>query len=170
MKSSKKLQISSHLLFVYINNQDRKQRTSVLVFSSALACTEIMQYFSQNLIKNFPNFFKTFKKCLQDFLYFSKKFYRNFGITSLKFLQNFLQFPQQVSQFSQNLIFSKFFIISTKHIRNVCKISTNFFLIFNKTFWKFFVISTSILQDSIKFPQSFLEIFRNFHQYFSKIL
>ncbi len=36
MKSSKKLQISSHLLFVYINNQDRKWRVSVLVFSSAL--------------------------------------------------------------------------------------------------------------------------------------
>ncbi len=36
MKSSKKLQISSHLLFVYINNQDRKWRMSVLVFSSAL--------------------------------------------------------------------------------------------------------------------------------------
>ncbi len=36
MKSSKKLQISSHLLFVYINNQDRKWHTSVLVFSSAL--------------------------------------------------------------------------------------------------------------------------------------
>ncbi len=35
-KSSKKLQISSHLLFVYINNQDRKWRMSVLVFSSAL--------------------------------------------------------------------------------------------------------------------------------------
>ncbi len=37
MKSSKKLQISSHLLFVYINNQDRKWRMSVLVFSGALA-------------------------------------------------------------------------------------------------------------------------------------
>ncbi len=36
MKSSKKLQISIHLLFVYINNQDRKLRMSVLVFSSAL--------------------------------------------------------------------------------------------------------------------------------------
>ncbi len=36
MKRSKKLQISSHLLFVYINNQDRKWRMSVLVFSSAL--------------------------------------------------------------------------------------------------------------------------------------
>ncbi len=36
MKSSKKLQISSHLLFVYINNRDRKWRMSVLVFSSAL--------------------------------------------------------------------------------------------------------------------------------------
>ncbi len=36
MKSSKKLHISSHLLFVYINNQDRKWRMSVLVFSSAL--------------------------------------------------------------------------------------------------------------------------------------
>ncbi len=36
MKSSKKLQISSHMLFVYINNQDRKWRMSVLVFSSAL--------------------------------------------------------------------------------------------------------------------------------------
>ncbi len=39
MKSSKQLQISSHLLFVYINNQDRKWRMSVLVFSSALART-----------------------------------------------------------------------------------------------------------------------------------
>ncbi len=37
MKSSKKLQISSHLLFVYINNQDRKWRMLLLVFSSALA-------------------------------------------------------------------------------------------------------------------------------------
>ncbi len=37
MKSSKKLQISSHLLFVYINNRDRKWRMSVFVFSSALA-------------------------------------------------------------------------------------------------------------------------------------
>ncbi len=37
MKSSKKLQISSHLLFVYIKNQDIKWRMSVLVFSSALA-------------------------------------------------------------------------------------------------------------------------------------
>ncbi len=37
MKSSKKLQILSHLLFVYINNQDRKWRMSILVFSSALA-------------------------------------------------------------------------------------------------------------------------------------
>ncbi len=36
MKSSRKLRISSHLLFVYINNQDRKWRMSVLVFSSAL--------------------------------------------------------------------------------------------------------------------------------------
>ncbi len=36
MKSSKKLQISSHLLFVYINDQDRKWRMSVLVFFSAL--------------------------------------------------------------------------------------------------------------------------------------
>ncbi len=36
MKNSKKLQISSHLLFVYINNQDRKWRMSVLVFSSTL--------------------------------------------------------------------------------------------------------------------------------------
>ncbi len=36
MKSSKKLQLTSHLLFVYINNQDRKWRMSVLVFSSAL--------------------------------------------------------------------------------------------------------------------------------------
>ncbi len=36
MKSSKKLQISSHLLFVYINNQDWKWRMSVLAFSSAL--------------------------------------------------------------------------------------------------------------------------------------
>ncbi len=36
MKSSKKFQISSHLLFVYINNQDGKWRMSVLVFSSAL--------------------------------------------------------------------------------------------------------------------------------------
>ncbi len=36
MKSSKKLQISSNLLFVYINNQDRKWRMSMLVFSSAL--------------------------------------------------------------------------------------------------------------------------------------
>ncbi len=39
MKSSKKLQISSHLLFVYIHNQDRKWRMSVLVFSSALDTT-----------------------------------------------------------------------------------------------------------------------------------
>ncbi len=39
MKSSKKLQISSHLLSVYINNQDRKWRMSVLVFSSALVYT-----------------------------------------------------------------------------------------------------------------------------------
>ncbi len=37
MKSSKKLQISSHLLFLHINNQDRKWRMSVLVFSRALA-------------------------------------------------------------------------------------------------------------------------------------
>ncbi len=36
MKSSKKLQISTHPLFVYINNQDRKWRMSALVFSSAL--------------------------------------------------------------------------------------------------------------------------------------
>ncbi len=36
MKGSKKLQISSHLLFVYINNQDKKWRMSVLLFSSAL--------------------------------------------------------------------------------------------------------------------------------------
>ncbi len=36
MKSSKKLQISSHLLFIYINNQDRKWLMSVLVFSRAL--------------------------------------------------------------------------------------------------------------------------------------
>ncbi len=36
MKSSKKLHISSHLLFVYINNQDRKWCMSVLVFFSAL--------------------------------------------------------------------------------------------------------------------------------------
>ncbi len=36
MKSSKKLQISSHLLLVFINNQDRKWRMSVLAFSSAL--------------------------------------------------------------------------------------------------------------------------------------
>ncbi len=39
MKSSKKLQTSSHLLFVYINNQDRKWRMSVLVFSRALGAT-----------------------------------------------------------------------------------------------------------------------------------
>ncbi len=39
MKSPKKLQISSHLLFVYINNHDRKRRMSVLVFSSALDAT-----------------------------------------------------------------------------------------------------------------------------------
>ncbi len=39
MKSSKKLQTSSHLLFVYIKNQDRKWRMSVLVFSSALGVT-----------------------------------------------------------------------------------------------------------------------------------
>ncbi len=37
MKSLKKLQISSRLLFVYINKQNRKWRMSVLVFSSALA-------------------------------------------------------------------------------------------------------------------------------------
>ncbi len=36
MKSSKKLQISSRLLFVYNNNQDRKWRMSVLLFSSAV--------------------------------------------------------------------------------------------------------------------------------------
>ncbi len=36
MKSSKKLQISSYLLIVYINNQDRKWCLSVLVFSSTL--------------------------------------------------------------------------------------------------------------------------------------
>ncbi len=36
MKSLKKLQIPSHPLFVYINNQDRKLHMSVLVFSSAL--------------------------------------------------------------------------------------------------------------------------------------
>ncbi len=35
MKSSKKLRISSHLLFVYVDNQDRKWRMLVLVFSSA---------------------------------------------------------------------------------------------------------------------------------------
>ncbi len=39
MKSSKKSQISSYLLFVYINNQDRKWRMPVLVFSSALGKT-----------------------------------------------------------------------------------------------------------------------------------
>ncbi len=44
MKSSKKLQILSHLLFVYINNQDRKWRMSVLVFSSALEQTRFVQY------------------------------------------------------------------------------------------------------------------------------
>ncbi len=43
MKSSKKLQISSHLLFVYIDNQDRKWRMSVLVFSRALP-TYILTY------------------------------------------------------------------------------------------------------------------------------
>ncbi len=37
MKSSKKLQISSHRLFVYINNQNRKWCMSLLVFSGALA-------------------------------------------------------------------------------------------------------------------------------------
>ncbi len=43
MKSSKKLQILSHLLFVYTNNQDRKWHMSVLVFSSALArCVDLM--------------------------------------------------------------------------------------------------------------------------------
>ncbi len=36
MKSSKTLRISSHLLFVYVKNQDGKWRMSVLVFSSAL--------------------------------------------------------------------------------------------------------------------------------------
>ncbi len=36
------------------------------------ACTEISQYFFQDLIANFLNFLKTFKKCLQDFLYFVK--------------------------------------------------------------------------------------------------
>ncbi len=36
MKRSRKLQISSHLLFVYISNQDRKWRMSELVFSRAL--------------------------------------------------------------------------------------------------------------------------------------
>ncbi len=42
MKSSKKLQISSHLSFVYINNQDIKWRMSVLVFSSALVQTSYL--------------------------------------------------------------------------------------------------------------------------------
>ncbi len=45
MKSSKKLQISSHLLFVYINNQDRKWRISVLVFSSALIESSVYRLF-----------------------------------------------------------------------------------------------------------------------------
>ncbi len=48
MKSSKKLQILSHLLFVYLKNQDRKLRMSVLFFSSALACI-ILETNLQNL-------------------------------------------------------------------------------------------------------------------------
>ncbi len=48
MKSSKKLQISSHLSFVYINNQDRKWRMSVLVFSSALTRTRHAQWYTIN--------------------------------------------------------------------------------------------------------------------------
>ncbi len=51
MKSSKKLQISDHPLFVYINNQDRKWRMSVLVFSSALAHSiELIVVYVQNNI------------------------------------------------------------------------------------------------------------------------
>ncbi len=46
MKSSKKLQISSHLLFVYINNQDRKWRMSVLVFSSTLGVSTLIEFLS----------------------------------------------------------------------------------------------------------------------------
>ncbi len=48
------------------------------------ACMEIKQYFSQNLIRNFLNFLKTFKKYLQNFFYFSKKMLS-------KFLQNFIE-------------------------------------------------------------------------------
>ncbi len=44
MKSSKKLQISSHLLFVYVNNQDRKWHMSVLVFSSALGQVRALNF------------------------------------------------------------------------------------------------------------------------------
>ncbi len=41
MKSSKKLQISSYLLFVYINNHDRKWRTSVLCFPVAALISQL---------------------------------------------------------------------------------------------------------------------------------
>ncbi len=55
MKSSKKLQISSHVLFVYINNQDRKWRMSVLVFSSALVKPAGIQGKKE---KNFKRFYR----------------------------------------------------------------------------------------------------------------
>ncbi len=51
MKSLKKLQISNHLLFVYISNQDRKWRMSVLVFSSALVKPAL------KILPSFPNIF-----------------------------------------------------------------------------------------------------------------
>ncbi len=53
MKSSKKLQISSRLSFVYINNQGRKWRMSVLVFSSDLGKTRynFLVVFEENLQK-----------------------------------------------------------------------------------------------------------------------
>ncbi len=85
-----------------------------------------MQYFSQNLMRNFPYFLKTFKKCLLHFFYFLKNFCLEFRKILSKFWYNFLWIFAKFSPFftkmspSFHKIFSNFFIISTKHFQNVC--------------------------------------------------
>ncbi len=66
MKSSKKLQISSHLLFVYINNKDRKWRMSVLVFSSALLILAFKMYCREAQTRNSVNRITCLHKTLKE--------------------------------------------------------------------------------------------------------
>ncbi len=85
MKSSKKLQILSHLLFVYIDHQDRKWRMAVLVFSSALISPLL---FGPDPPKPYRGSLSSPLPAAEIKSEIFTKFQKNFSITSAKLFQN----------------------------------------------------------------------------------